>query len=134
VFEGDPDTYQHGSQKIVKALDYLDSSLKSLWYTYSEQAGGIRKWKHFIKWTRQNVQHGQNATATLYEQLNQAKQLPDKSPVKFNAYLAFIERDLPQQTEQASAMTFYSKLSTDLKSSSKHPIFRSQRLGHNVLP
>ena len=115
VFEGDPDTYQHGSQKIVKALDYLDWSLKSLWYTYSEQAGGIRKWQHFIKWTRQNVQNGQNATATLYEQLERAKQLPDKSPVKFNAYLASIERDLPQQTEQASAMTFYSKLSGELK-------------------
>jgi hypothetical protein len=115
VFEGDPNTYQHGSQKVLKALDYLDSNLKSLWYTYTEQAGGIKKWQHFLKWTRDNVQHGQNATATLYEQLNQAMQLSHKSPVQFNAYLASIERDLPQQTEQASAMTFYSKLSSELK-------------------
>ena len=42
-------------------------------------------------------------------------QLSHKSPVQFNAYLASIERDLPQQTEQASAMTFYSKLSSELK-------------------
>ena len=37
VFEGDPYTYQSGGQKILKALDYLDSNLKSLWYTHSEQ-------------------------------------------------------------------------------------------------
>ena len=43
VFEGDPDMYQRGSQKILKALDYLEPSLKSLWYTYSEQNGGVRK-------------------------------------------------------------------------------------------
>jgi hypothetical protein len=48
--------------------------------------------------------------ATLYKQLNAAKQLLDKSPVQFNAYLAAIKRDLPQQDETASAMTFYSKL------------------------
>ena len=30
VFEGDPYTYRTGSQKILKALDYLDSNLKSL--------------------------------------------------------------------------------------------------------
>jgi hypothetical protein len=47
--------------------------------------------------------------------LNAAKQLPDKSPVQFNAYLAAIERDLPQQDETASAMTFYSKLTRELK-------------------
>jgi hypothetical protein len=115
VFEGDPSVYPKGAQKILKALDYLDPSLKSLWYTYSEQKGGIRKWPLFLTWTRENVQNGQNATATLYEQLNAAKQLPDRSPIQFNAYLAAIERDLPQQDEAASAMTFYSKLTGELK-------------------
>ena len=94
VFEGDPQTYQSGSQKILKALDYLDPSLKSLWYTYCEQKEGIRKWPLFITWTRDNIQNGQNATATLYEQLNSAKQLSNRSPVQFNAYLLAIERDL----------------------------------------
>jgi hypothetical protein len=115
VFEGDPETYRRSTQKILKALDYLEPSLKSLWYTYSEQKKGIRKWSIFLDWTRENVQNGQNATATLYEQLNTAKQLLDKSPVQFNAYLAAIERDLPQQDEAASAMTFYSKLTKELK-------------------
>ncbi len=36
VFEGDLETYQTSSQKIIKALDYLDSNLKSLQYTYSD--------------------------------------------------------------------------------------------------
>ena len=30
VFEGDPYTYRTGLQRILKALDYLDSNLKSL--------------------------------------------------------------------------------------------------------
>src|SRR6266496_6757807 len=117
VFEGDPSLYQTGGQKILKALDYLDSHLKSLWYTHSEQKGDgyIKKWSTFLSWTRDNVQNGQNATATLYEQLNASRQLPDQSPVQFNAYLAAIERDLPQQVETASAMTFYSKLTKELK-------------------
>jgi hypothetical protein len=96
VFEGDPDTYRTGGQKILKALDYLEPSLKSLWYTYSEQKGGTRKWPIFLNWTRENVQNGQNAIATLYEQLNWARQTPNKSPIEFNAYLSAIERDLLQ--------------------------------------
>jgi hypothetical protein len=117
VFEGDPETYRSGSQKIIKALDYLDSNLKSLWYTYSEQKKDkhTKKWPIFLKWTRNNIQHGQNATATLYDQLNDARQLQHKSPIQFNAYLAAIERDLPQQPEATSAMTFYSKLTKELK-------------------
>jgi len=115
VFEGDPYTYRTGSQKILKALDYLDTNLKSLWYTFNDQQKGIGRWSTFVNWTRDNIQNGQNATATLYEQLNAAKQLPDKSPVQFNAYLSAIERDLPQQDDKASAMTFYSKLIRELK-------------------
>jgi hypothetical protein len=51
----------------------------------------------------------------LYEQQNAARQLSDQSPVQFNAYLSAIERDLPQQDDKASAMTFYSKLTRELK-------------------
>jgi hypothetical protein len=115
VFEGDPYTYQTGSQKILKALDYLDTSLKSLWYTHSDQKGGIKKWPTFLTWARANIQNGQNATATLYEQLNWAKQGSNQSPTEFNAYVSAIERDLPQQDQKASAMTFYSKLTRELK-------------------
>src|SRR5271168_465533 len=41
--------------------------------------------------------------------------MPKKSPVQFNVYLAAIERDLLQQDETALAMTFYSKLTAELK-------------------
>ena len=51
----------------------------------------------------------------MYEQLNTARQMLDQSPVQFNAYLSAIERDLPQQDDKASAMTFYSKLTRELK-------------------
>jgi hypothetical protein len=51
----------------------------------------------------------------LYEQLNAAKQLLDKSPIQFNAYLSAIKRDLLQQDEKALAMMFYSKLTEELK-------------------
>ena len=115
VFKGDLYIYQKGSQKILKALDYLDSNLKSLWYTFNDQQKGIGKWSTFVNQTRDNIQNGQNATATLYEQLNATKQLLDKSPVQFNAYLSTIERDLLQQDDKALAIIFYSKLTRELK-------------------
>ena len=42
--------YRIRSQKILKALDYVDTSLKSLWYTYSDQKEdkGIKKWSSFL--------------------------------------------------------------------------------------
>ena len=107
--------YQTGSQKILKALDYLDTNLKSLQYTFNNQQKGIGRWPTFVNWTQDNIQNGQNATATLYKQLNAARQLSNQSPVQFNAYLSAIERDLPQQDDKASAMTFYSKLTRELK-------------------
>jgi hypothetical protein len=115
VFKGDPYLYRHSSQMILKALDYLDSNMRSLWYTYQEQQLGSIKWSKFTQWTRDNIQGGQNSIAHLYEQLDSARQLPNQSPSQFNAYLSSIERDLPQKDEQASAMTLYSKLSRDLK-------------------
>jgi hypothetical protein len=115
VFEGDPYLYRHSSQKILKSLDYLDANMKSLWYTHKEQYPGSGKWSEFVQWTRDNIQGGQNSMAHLYEQLDNAKQLPEKSPNQFNAYLSSIERDLPLKDERSSAMTFYSKLSRELK-------------------
>jgi hypothetical protein len=115
VFEGDPYLYRRSSQMILKALDYLDSSMRSLWYTYQEQQSGSIKWSNFTQWTRDNIQGGQNSIAHLYEQLDIARQLPNQSPSQFNAYLSSIERDLPQKDEEASAMTLYSKLSRDLR-------------------
>src|SRR3954451_22933382 len=41
--------------------------------------------------------------------------MPNRSPVQFNTYLSAIKRDLPQQDDKASAMTFYSKLTKELK-------------------
>ncbi|KAH8593080.1 hypothetical protein B0O99DRAFT_673941 [Bisporella sp. PMI_857] len=76
---------------------------------------GIREWLAFQEWTRENIQNGQNATATLYEQPNRARRLSDQSPVQSNAYLSATERDLLQQDQKASAMTFYSKLYRTLK-------------------
>ena len=65
--------YQREAQKILKALDYIEPSLKLLQYTYSKQKGGIRKWPTFVKQTYENIQNGQNAIAILYEQLNAIK-------------------------------------------------------------
>ena len=115
VFEGDLHTYQTGSQKILKALDYLDSNLKSLQYTFNDQQKGVGKWSTFINQTQDNIQNGQNTTTILYEQLNAARQLSNQSPVQFNTYLSAIKRDLLQQDDKVLAMTFYSKLIKELK-------------------
>jgi hypothetical protein len=117
VFEGDPATYRKGNRRILKALDYVDKPLKTLWYTYCDQKSDheIKKWKTFITWTKENIQNGQNTTATLYERYETARHKPDQSPSYFNAYLSSIERDLPIRDEESSAFAFYSKLSHDLK-------------------
>ncbi|KAK9241558.1 hypothetical protein V1506DRAFT_550373 [Lipomyces tetrasporus] len=94
VFEGDPRTFRKGKQKIIKALDYVDKSLKTLWYTYRDQnkRDETTRWKIFVKWTRDNIQNGQNATATLYERYETA-----------------------QKDENSSVLAFYSKLTDELK-------------------
>jgi hypothetical protein len=116
MFEADPSTYKE-KRKIIKALDYVDNHMKTLWYTYCDQKGEhkTRKWKTFLTWTKDNIQNGQTAITTLYERYEAARQKPDQSPVYFNAYLSSIERDLPQQSDQFSAFAFYSKLTHELK-------------------
>ena len=49
--------YQTGGQKILKALDYLEPSLKSLQYTYSKQKGSSWKWPIFFNWIKENIQN-----------------------------------------------------------------------------
>ena len=66
VFKGDLYIYKKGAQKILKALDYLDTNFKSLWYTYSKQKAGVKKWGLFLNQNRDNIQNRQNAIATLY--------------------------------------------------------------------
>ena len=79
VFEGDPRTFRKGRQKILKALDYVDKPLKTLWYTHHDQKDKCetKKWETFLKWTKNNIQNGQNATAMLYERYEAAKQKPN---------------------------------------------------------
>jgi hypothetical protein len=116
VFERDPQTYQARGKKVLKALDYLDPSLKSLWYSYSDQKEGTtQRWSSFLGWTRDNIQNDQYATVTLYERFESAKQLPNQSPAQFNADLSAIERHLPRKDEKYSTMIFYSKLTQELK-------------------
>jgi hypothetical protein len=101
--------------RILKAIDYLDSGIKTLWYTYRKTAQDADKWTAFLDWSRDNIQQGHNAIATLYEQRDIAKQLPNQSPRQFNTYLSSIERDLPRRDEAELAMSFYSKLSKEVK-------------------
>jgi hypothetical protein len=115
VFKADPYTYQDDELKILKALDYVDQGMKSLWYTFSDQSFEDIYWNTFVDWTKDNIQNGQNNTTTLYEQYREAVQRINQSPAKFNAYLSSIERDLPIQDEATSAMNFYSRLSPELR-------------------
>lgn len=121
VFQGDPNSYRRGNKRILKALDYVDKSLKTLWFTYCDQKEEhqTKRWETFLEWTKNNIQNGQSATASLYERYESAKQKPAQTPLEFNAYLASLERDLPRKDEASSALAFYSKLTNELKNQFK---------------
>jgi len=70
VFEGDPRTYGKGRQKILKALDFVDQSLVTLWYTYRDRkekrkSHKMKRWSKFLAWTKKKIQGGQNSTANI---------------------------------------------------------------------
>jgi len=118
VFDSDPRTYRHGHQKINKALDYVDKPLMTLWYTYRGQQKDnpdIKKWDKFLEWTKVKIQGGQNVTAIIHQRFEAARHKPDESPTYFDSYLSSLERDLPVKDDQSSALSFFSKLSPELR-------------------
>jgi hypothetical protein len=64
IFESDPSTYSKGKWKILKALDYVDKPLKTLWYTYCYQKRicETKRWKEFLTWSKDTIQNGQNVS------------------------------------------------------------------------
>ena len=120
VFEGDPRTYGKGRQKILKALDFVDQPLVTLWYTYrdrkeKQKSGKMKRWTKFLAWTKKKIQGGQNSTANMYSHYDAARHRPDEPPYRFDSFLSSIERDLPEKDDQDLAFAFYSKLSSELK-------------------
>ena len=121
VFEGDPRTYGKDRQKILKALDYVDQQLITLWYTYRYQkekrksAHKMKRWSKFLAWTKKKIQGGQNSTANMYSHYDTARHRPDEPPYHFDSCLSSIERDLPKKDDEDLAFAFYSKLSPELK-------------------
>src|SRR5882762_1589352 len=90
VFEGDPRTYGKGRQKILKALDFVDQSLVTLWYTYRDRkekrkSHKMKRWSKFLAWTKKKIQGGQNSTANMYSNYDAARHRPDEPPYHFDS-------------------------------------------------
>ena len=115
--------YREGSQKIIGALNWVDEKLLSLWYTYRDQkkrdSHKIKRWGKFLSWTKGKIQGGQNAPANVYSRYDAVRHKPNEPPYYFDSFLASIERDLPKKDDKASALAFFSKLSTELKTQFK---------------
>jgi hypothetical protein len=120
VFEGDPRTYRKGNQKILKALDFVDQPLVTLWYTYQDRkkkrkSHKMKRWGKFLAWTKKKIQGGQNSTANIYSRYDTARHRADEPPYYFDSFLSSIERDLPEKDDEDLAFAFYPKLSPELK-------------------
>jgi len=117
VFDADPFIYRKQPwNKVLKALDYVDEYLKSLWTTHLTQHPDDEKdWDVFLQWTKRNIAQGLNSETTLYKQYQDAKQRPNQPPREFNNYLTSLERDLEHKTEKETAMAFYVRLDDDLR-------------------
>ena len=82
VFEGDPRTYGKGRQKILKALDFVDQPLVTMWYTYRDRkekrkSHKMKRWSKFLAWTKKKIQGGQNSTANMYSHYDAARHRPE---------------------------------------------------------
>ncbi|KAN0075064.1 hypothetical protein V8E54_007675 [Elaphomyces granulatus] len=134
VFEGDPRTYGKGRQKILKALDFVDQPLVTLWYTYRDRKEKrknhkMKRWSKFLAWTKKKIQGGQNSTANMYTHYDAARHRPDESPYHFDSFLSSIERDLPEKDDEDLAFAFYSKLSSELKRQFQTAHIKPKRFG-----
>ncbi|KAN0079737.1 hypothetical protein V8E54_004951 [Elaphomyces granulatus] len=99
----DPCTYGKGRQKILKALDFVDQPLVTLWYTYRDRKEK-RKSHKMKRWTKER-----------FKEVKTPPQTCIVPPYHFGFFLSSIERDLPEKDDEDLAFAFYSKLSSELK-------------------
>jgi hypothetical protein len=121
AFRGAPHKYRSDEKKIIAAIGYMDHFCRSRWHrhitekTPEEQQDAEASWDYFEQWTLTLIQNAATMEADVRELLEKAQQRVGQDPREFNAYLDTLEQHFPRETERGRALTFYTKLTKELR-------------------
>ena len=120
LFRSDPNRYTTSTRKIDKALDFVDSHMRSLWKVEVRRSSETEAhFQTFVRWVRKTINGGTDGTVALYEKYDEAKQLENQSPFEFDVYLTSLEALMEDQGGRGSAMSFFAKLLKPLRDQMK---------------
>ena len=120
LFRSDPNRYTTSTRKIDKALDFVDSHMRSLWKVEVRRSPDSEAhFKTFVKWARKTINGGTDGAVSLYEKYDEARQLENQSPFEFDAYLTSLEALMEDKGDRGSAMSFFAKLLKQLRDQMK---------------
>ena len=106
IFKAGHERYRNDEDKILKALDFVDDTLSSLYSVavFTDESLGT-DWSKFTTWLKNNLRDGNNGPIQINILYTEARQRPNQSPVEFHAYLLSLERDISMTMDGTSFMT-----------------------------
>lgn len=113
--EGSPAKFTTDSIKLIAAHQYMDEKAKTLWQTHIHITFGDETWPKFLQWAQRMVSRGANSQVTIYQDYHDALQEENQSPMVFDAYLNSLESVMGEQSQVASAMGFFTRLTKPLR-------------------
>ena len=120
LFRSDPNRYTTSTRKIDKALDFVDSHMRSVWKVEVRRSPETEAhFQTFVRWVRKTINGGTDGTVSLYEKYDEATQLENQSPFEFDAYLTSLEALMEDKGDRGSAMSFFAKLLKPLRDQMK---------------
>ncbi|KAJ2903486.1 hypothetical protein MKZ38_009885 [Zalerion maritima] len=120
LFRSDSDRYATATRRIDKALDFMDSYIRSLWKVEVRRSSDIEfRYDNFTQWARKMINGGTDGNISLYEKYDEAKQLDNQSPFEFDAYLTSLEALMDDIGSRGFAISFFTKLQRSLRNQIK---------------
>ena len=121
AFIGDPRRYKSLSNRIVFALENMDSAVRSRWHGHCRAQEPERRlemwsdWQHFEDWTSTLVNDMGDEDMSALKDLEKATHRIEQSPWDFNTYLETLEARFPRLSDKERANRFFVKLHKDLR-------------------
>jgi hypothetical protein len=121
AFQGAKRRYNREYKRVLLALDHMDAECRARWDRHldeqeeSDQLILENSWEKFMEWTLSLIKDATNREPHLMKQLADARQRDNQSPIEFHSYLDSLEKHFPRQEEKHRALTFYAKLTDELR-------------------
>lgn len=116
AFKLAPNKFNQDEKRILWALENTTRENRQRWDRHVEELPKTERddagsnWEGFKEWTVKLVQDSSHRELDTSDRYERAQQQGNQSPADFDAYLASLERHMPQRTEEDRARTFCSKL------------------------